>query len=76
VSEQRIATAGITKRIYLGKISKDGRNFIGNKIDVTSDVINSLIEIFGDGKPHKITEDGEPKYVITIKPYKDIENCY
>lgn len=40
----RIACSPLTGRIYQGRVSKDGAFFVGEKKDVTSDVLKSVIE--------------------------------
>ena len=39
-----IATSHITGRIHQGQVSKDRRSFVGEKKDVTSQVLQALIE--------------------------------
>jgi hypothetical protein len=39
-----IATSPLTGRIHQGRISKDGRSFVGEKKDVTSQVLGAVIE--------------------------------
>lgn len=41
---QRIATSPLTGRIYQGRTNKDGTAFVGEKRDVTSDVLCAVIE--------------------------------
>ena len=48
----RIATAALTGRIYMGRVNKAGTDFVGQKTDVTSDVMKAIIdkaEHHGDG---------------------------
>ena len=40
----RIATSAFTGRIFSGRVSKDGKSFVGEKRDVTSDVLCAIIE--------------------------------
>lgn len=45
VSEQsRIAVSPLTGRIHQGRVNKAGTAFVGQKRDVTSDVLRSVIE--------------------------------
>ena len=39
-----IAASPLTGRIYQGRVSKDGRSLVGEKKDVTSQVLGALIE--------------------------------
>jgi len=39
-----IATSPLTGRIHQGRVSKDGRSFVGEKKDVTSQVLGAVIE--------------------------------
>ena len=39
-----IATSPLTGRIYQGRASKNGRTFVGEKKDVTSQVLGAVIE--------------------------------
>lgn len=68
----RIACSPLTGRIHMGKVSKDGTHFVGQKQDVTSDVLCALIEkaeyhrgsfeIKGAGKKWTVTvtQENEP----------------
>ena len=67
MSKIRIATSALTKRVYLGKVSKDGLDFIGNPTDVTSDVIKAIIDKVGVGGTDVVHVDGKPKYEISVK---------
>lgn len=40
----RIATSPLTGRIHQGRVNKAGNAFVGEKQDVTSDVLRSVIE--------------------------------
>ena len=40
----RIATSPLTGRIYRGRVNASGTAFIGQKQDVTSDVLRAVIE--------------------------------
>lgn len=63
----RIACAAITKRIYAGRISRDGTDFIGKKIDVTSDVIKAVIDRIGIDNTDVVSVNGEPKFEILVR---------
>jgi len=67
MSNLRIACTAINRRIMAGRIGKNGLDFIGSPIDVTSDVMKSVIDKIGIGKTEIITVDGIPSYEIEIR---------
>jgi hypothetical protein len=63
---KRIATSPLTGRIFSGRVSKDGSHFVGEKKDVTSDVLKALID---KAEYHGGTFDiygGGTKFVVTV----------
>lgn len=44
MGEKRIATSPLTGRIHIGRVNKRGNAFVGEKQDVTSDVLCAVIE--------------------------------
>lgn len=63
----RIACAGISGRILLGKVSKDKLSFVGTPADVTSDVIKAMMDkLVHHGGTMDITEDGKAVATITL----------
>lgn len=62
----RIACAALSKRIYIGKISKEGLNFTGTPADVTSDCIKAIIDKIGIGNTEVVTCNGKPAFEISI----------
>ena len=66
----RIACTAINKRIMSGRIAKNGIDFIGNPVDVTSDCMKAVIEKIGVGNTSIVTLDGIPKFEITVKEVK------
>ncbi len=66
----RVAAAAISGRIFAGRISKDGRNFIGKKIDVASDVWKAVVDVIEPGHEMTITADGKPRYAISVREIK------
>ena len=68
---RRIAVSPLTGAIYQGRISKDGRSFVGQKDDITSQVLAAIIEksvfhggsfyIDGGGKRWDVTVTEVPK---------------
>ena len=64
----RIATSPLTGRIYMGKVNRTGANFVGQKTDVTSDVLRSVIEKADyHGGSFEIEGGGEKWTVIVTK---------
>jgi hypothetical protein len=71
----RIACTAIDKRIMLGRVSKNGLDFVGNPVDVTSDCLKAVIDKIGIDNTEKITIDGVVKYEITVKKFfASVEN--
>lgn len=63
----RVAAAAISGRIFAGRISKDGTRFVGEKIDVTSDVWKAVVDVIEPGHAMTITADGKPRYEIAVR---------
>lgn len=67
---RRIAVSPLTGRIFLGRVSKNGDTFVGEKQDVTSDVLRAVLEkaefhggqfgIEGGGKRWTVTVVEQP----------------
>jgi hypothetical protein len=65
----RIGVSPLTGRIFRGRVSKDGDVFIGEKEDVTSDVLRAVLEkaefhggtfdIEGGGRKWTVTVSGQ-----------------
>lgn len=67
----RIACTALGKRILAGKVSKDGRDFVGEPQDVTSDCIKAVIEKVGVGGMTVVKVGGVDKYSITVFDISD-----
>ncbi len=76
---KRIATSPLTGRIFMGRINKAGNAFVGEKDDVTSDVLRAVIEkanfhgggffIEGsDGSSYLLTGVASPSPDSAVKP--------
>ena len=63
----KIACVAIGGRIFLGKLNKEGTEFVGSKQDVTSDCLKAVLEKIGADKTHVITADGVPAYEIHVR---------
>lgn len=61
-----IATSPLTGRIHAGRVNKAGNAFVGEKRDVTSDVLRAVIEKadFHGGKFD--IEGGGRKWLVTV----------
>jgi hypothetical protein len=64
---QRIACGALTGRIHLGRVSKDGLSFVGEKKDVTSDVLKAIIDKAEYHGGSFDVEGGDRKWIVTIK---------
>ena len=63
----RIACSALTGRINMGRINKDGTHFVGQKQDVTSDVLCAVIEKAEfHGGTFEIEGAGK-KWTVTVK---------
>ena len=68
----RIATAAVTGRIYMGRVNKAGNSFVGQKTDVTSDVMKAVIdkaEYHGDGGFEIVSGDQRWTVNVTKEPH-------
>ena len=63
----RIACAGISGRIIQGRVSADGKSFVGQTKDVTSDVLAAVIDkLKHHGGSFTINCNGEPLATLTL----------
>ncbi len=63
----RIAVSPLTGRIHQGRVNKAGNAFVGEKRDVTSEVLGAVIEKAEfHGGTFDIEGDGR-KWVVTVK---------
>ena len=63
----RIATSPLSGRIQMGRVNKDGTAFVGDKRDVTSDVLRAVIE---KAEFHGGTfdiESADRKWTVTVE---------
>lgn len=67
MSNLRVACTAITKRIQAGRINKAGDSFIGEPVDVTSDVLKAIIDKVGVGNFVTVNENGAPAYEIEVR---------
>lgn len=64
---QRITCSPLTGRIHMGRVSKDGTHFVGEKKDVTSDVLGALVEKASFHGGSFDIEGGGKKWVVSVK---------
>lgn len=62
----RIACSPLTGRIHMGRVNKQGTAFVGEKKDVTSDVLCSVIEKAQFHGGSFDIEGGGQKWVVTV----------
>jgi hypothetical protein len=67
----RIGVSPLTGRIFQGRINKAGDAFIGEKKDITSDVLRSVIEKAEYHGGSFDIEGGGKRFVVTVK---DVSN--
>lgn len=63
----KIACSPLTGRIFQGRINKDRNAFVGTKKDVTSDVLEAVIEKARFHGGEFDIEGASRKWVITVK---------
>lgn len=67
----RIACSPLTGRIHMGRVNKQGTAFVGEKRDVTSDVLRAVIEKAEfHGGTFEI-EGGGQKWTVTV--FKEVQ---
>ena len=68
MSEIRVATAALSKRIFAGKPKRDGSGFREPRHDVTSDVLVAIRDHIGIGYEVTVEADGVPQFRIAVLP--------
>lgn len=64
----RIACTSITGRIMAGRVNKAGDSFVGEKKDVTSDVLKAIIDkLEFHGGQFEISSDGEAIAMLRLE---------
>lgn len=63
---RRIAVSPLTGRIFLGRVNKSGDAFVGEKQDVTSDVLRAVLEKAKFHGGHFDVEGGGKKWTVTV----------
>lgn len=62
----RIACSPLTGRIHMGRVNKQGTAFVGEKKDVTSDVLRCVIEKADFHGGSFEIEGGGQKWTVTV----------
>lgn len=62
----RIATSPLTGRIHRGRVNASGTAFVGQKQDVTSDVLRAVIEKAEFHGGSFDIEGGGQKWIVTV----------
>ena len=62
----RIAVSPLTGRIHQGRVNKSGNAFVGEKRDVTSDVLQAVIEKAEFHGGSFEIEGGGQKWTVTV----------
>ena len=65
-----IATSPLTGRMFSGRVNKTGNAFIGEKKDVTSEVLKAVIEKAEFHGGAFDIEGGGKKWTVTVKELK------
>jgi hypothetical protein len=67
MTSNRIACSPLTGRINLGRVNKAGSSFVGEKEDVTSDVLRAVIEKADFHGGSFDIEGGGKKWMVTVR---------
>jgi hypothetical protein len=63
-----VGNSPLTNRIYAGTVLKDGWSWGANKQDVTGVACAVVSQhVLAKGQPVIVTENGKPKYEITVR---------
>ena len=63
----RISCSPLTGRIFRGRVNRAGDAFVGEKQDVTSDVLRAVVEKADFHGGGFVIEGGSEKWVVTVK---------
>ncbi len=62
----RIACSPLTGRIFRGRVNSSGTAFVGEKQDITSDVLRAVIEKAEHHGGSFVIEAGDQKWTLTV----------
>jgi len=63
----RIGVSSLTGRVFQGRLNKDANAFVGEKRDITSEVLRAVIEKAEFHGGMFEIEGGGEKYTVTVK---------
>lgn len=63
----RIACSPLTGRIHMGRVNNEGTAFVGQKQDVTSDVLRAVVEKAAYHGGEFEIEAGDLKWTVTVR---------
>lgn len=63
---KRIACTALTGRIVQGRVNKEGNSFVGEKNDITSDVLKAVIDKAAFHGGSFVIEGGGKSYALTV----------
>lgn len=66
-----VGMAALSRRIFVGRLLKDGVTWREGKQDVTSDVLKAIVDFVTPGFEVDVTVDGKPKYRIRVTEIVD-----
>jgi hypothetical protein len=61
-----VGIAALSNQIFVGRLCKDGKTWKEGKQDVTSDVLQSIIQYVEPGYEITVNAGGVPKYLIRV----------
>lgn len=62
-----VAQSPLTNTIYAGSISKDGKNWLSNQTDVTTEALVAVAEHVHSRGGVEIGKDGKPHWAIAVR---------
>ena len=67
----RIATSPLTGRIHIGRVNESGDCFVGEKRDVTSDVLRAVVEKAEYHGGSFDIEAGDRRWIVTVEELEE-----
>lgn len=67
MSKLHISTSPLTNRIFVGRVSKDGKTWSQGKQDITGAACGAVCEyVLQTGGPVTVACNGKPRFLITV----------